>query len=229
MTRRAIFDIAIILTAGFSIFPVQRLLAQKPAANPAATAEVSGIAPRPSPAEYQTAVRMGQYTLAVDFDAHGVPTSDGVFSTEEFIVFEVALYGPSGSHLPLQYEDFSLRMNGKKQPAPSQPFTFVFKTLKSPEWEATLEPVKKESGNGINAGGGGGGGENLPPPKPKMPIDVERRMELRVQKAAVPGADRPLPVTGLIFFPYSGKTKNIKSMDLIYTGAAGKATIPMQP
>jgi len=224
---RAYISLALILSAlmGHSL-----LLAQKSASNPAANVEVSGIAVRASAAEYQTAVKVGAYTLAVDFDAHAVPTSDGVFSTEEFIVFEVAMYGPAGSHLPLMFEDFSLRINGKKQPTPSQPFTFVFKSLKNAEWEATLEPVKKESGNGINAGGaGGGGGDNLPPPKPKMPIDVERRMELRVQKAAVPEADRPLPVTGLIFFPYSGKTKGIRSMELIYSGAAGKVTIPMQP
>jgi hypothetical protein len=194
------------------------------------TAEVNGLAVRPSAAEYQTAVKIGAYTLAVDFDAHAVPTSDGVFSNEEYITFEVAMFGPAGAHIPLRYEDFSIRINAKKQPEPSTPFTFIFKTLKSPEWEATLAYVPKESGNGVNTGGGGrGANDPTPPPKPKMPIDVERRMELRVQKAAVPEGDRPLPATGLIFFQYSGKTKNIRSMDLIYNGAAGKATIPMQP
>jgi hypothetical protein len=216
-TMRAHISIAIFLTAAFC----HNIQAQ--------TSEVNGLAARPTPADYQTAVRTGNYTLAVDFDAHGVPTSDGVFSTEEYIVFEVAFYGPPGTRLALGYQDFSIRINGRKTPTPSQPFTFVFKTLKSPEWEATLEPVKKESGNGINAGGGGQAADNTPPPKPKMPIDVERKMELRVQKASVPEGERPLPVTGLIFFPYSGKTKGIRSMDLIYAGPAGKATIPMQP
>jgi hypothetical protein len=195
------------------------------------TTEVKPLAARASPAEYQTAVKMGQYTLAVDFDAHGVPTSDGVFSDEDYIVFEVALYGPAGAHLALQYEDFSIRLNGKKAAAPAQAYTVVFKSLKSPEWEATQDPVHKESSSGINAGGAGRGAaaDSGPPPPPKMPIDVERKMELRVQKAAVPEGDRPLPVAGLVFFQFSGKTKNIKSMDLIYSGAAGKATIPMQP
>src|SRR5271165_1313999 len=116
---RALILTAIALTAA-------GLHAQTPApATPAQTVEVKGIAPRSSPAEYQTAVKVGQYTLAVDFDANGVPTSDGVFSTEEYIVFEVALYGPPGSHALLQLGDFSLRMNGKKQPTPAQPYTFV--------------------------------------------------------------------------------------------------------
>ncbi len=222
---RAHIVTAIALTAG-------ALQAQTPApASPASTVEVKGIAVRPSAAEYQTAVKVGNYTLAVDFDANGVPTSDGVFSTEEYIVFEVALYGPPGSHAMLQLADFSLRINGKKQPTPAQPYTFVFKSLKNPEWESTLAYVPKESSNGINAGGGGRGGaaDSGPPPKPKMPLDVERRMDLRVQKAAVSEADRPLPQTGLIFFPYSGKIKNIHTMDLIFSGAIGKVTIPMAP
>lgn len=207
------------------------LHAQTPAtgAAPAQTVEVKGIAARGSAAEYQTAVKMGNYTLGVDFDAHGVPTSDGVFSTEEYIVFEVALYGPPGSHMALKFEDFSLRINGKKQAAASVPFTFVFKSLKSPEWEATLAYVPKQSANGINTGGGGAAADSTPPPAPKMPLDVERRMQLRVQKAAPPEGDRPLPVTGIIFFPYSGKVKNIKTMELLYSGEAGKATIPMAP
>jgi len=195
------------------------------------TENVKGLTARPTPADYQSAAKIGQYTLAADFDGHGVPTSDGVYAHEDYIVFEVALYGPAGSHLPLQYEDFSLRINGKKSPTPAQAYTFVFKSLKNPDWEATLDPVHKESSSGINTGGGGRGAaaDSGPPPPPKMPLDVERKMELRVQKAAVPEGDRPLPVAGLIFFSYSGKTKGIHSMDLIYSGPAGKATIPMQP
>jgi hypothetical protein len=228
---RAHIKTAVLLSAAFGRILTAQTPAPPPA--PASTVDVKGIATRASAAEYQTAVKVGNYTLAVDFDANGVPTSDGVFSTEEYIVFEVALYGPPGSHAMLQLSDFALRINGKKQPTPAQPYTFVFKSLKNPEWEATLAYVPKESANGINAGGGGRGGgapaDNLPPPKPKMPIDIERKMELRVQKAAVSEADRPLPQTGLIFFPYAGKIKNIHNMDLIFTGAIGKATIPMQP
>jgi len=50
-----------------------------------------------------------------------------------------------------------------------------------------------------------------------------------VQKAALPEGDRTLPVAGLLFFQYSGKAKNIRSVDLIYNGPAGKATLKLQP
>jgi hypothetical protein len=36
-------------------------------------------------------------------------------------------------------------------------------------------------------------------------------------------------VAGLIFFQYGGKTKGMKSLELIYDGAAGKATLKLQP
>jgi len=54
-------------------------------------------------------------------------------------------------------------------------------------------------------------------------------MAQRVQKSALPEGDRPLPQAGLIFFQYRGKSKGIHSMELMYAGAAGKATIALQP
>jgi hypothetical protein len=54
-------------------------------------------------------------------------------------------------------------------------------------------------------------------------------MAQRVQKAALPEGDRTLPVAGLIFFQYRGKTQGIHSIELIYAGPAGKVTLALQP
>jgi hypothetical protein len=54
-------------------------------------------------------------------------------------------------------------------------------------------------------------------------------MSQRVQKAALPGGDRALPQAGLIFFQYRGKTTGIHSLELVYSGPAGKATLALQP
>ena len=62
-----------------------------------------------------------------------------------------------------------------------------------------------------------------------MPIETRRAMELKVQKASLPEGDRALPVAGLIYFQYSGKTKGMKSVELVYAGPAGKATVALQP
>jgi hypothetical protein len=62
-----------------------------------------------------------------------------------------------------------------------------------------------------------------------MPFPLRRAMEQHVQKAAMQEGERPLPQAGLLFFLYRGKPENIKSLELVYTGAAGKATLELQP
>jgi hypothetical protein len=62
-----------------------------------------------------------------------------------------------------------------------------------------------------------------------IPIEIERKWEQRVQKAALPEGDRALPEAGLIFFQYHGKTDKLDSIELIYTGPAGKATLKLHP
>jgi hypothetical protein len=38
-----------------------------------------------------------------------------------------------------------------------------------------------------------------------------------------------LPEAGLLFFSYHGRSEQIKSVELIYSGPAGKATLTLQP
>ena len=54
-------------------------------------------------------------------------------------------------------------------------------------------------------------------------------MAQRVQKATLPEGDRALPQAGLIYFQYRGEAKGIHSVELIYDGPAGKATLALQP
>jgi hypothetical protein len=62
-----------------------------------------------------------------------------------------------------------------------------------------------------------------------VPIELRRKMAQYVQKSAMPQGDRPLPVAGLLFFEYRGGPKSIHSMELIYSGPAGQATMALQP
>jgi hypothetical protein len=36
------------------------------------------------------------------------------------------------------------------------------------------------------------------------------------------------PAAGLIFFPFEGKTKSIKTLELSYEGAAGRVTLKLE-
>jgi hypothetical protein len=193
--------------------------------------QAKGMPARVSAIEYQAQAQAGSVSIGAEFMGHSVPTPEHTFSTEEYIVVEAGFFGPSGAHATLSRDDFSLRIGGKKTALASEPYELVLKSLKDPEWQPpeTEESKDKGSKGGLTTGGGGGGGDKLPPIPPKMPFPLRRAMELQVQKSAMEIGDRPLPRAGLLFFRYAGKAEGIKSLELIYSGAAGKATLTLQP
>jgi len=170
-------------------------------------------------------------TIGAEFAGHSVPTPEHTYSSEDYIVVEAGLFGPPGAHATLSRDDFSLRVNGKKTASHSEPYELVFHSLKDPEWQPPESADAKESKGSLSTGGGGGGNgaDKIPPIPPKMPFPLRRAMEQHVQKAAMQEGDRPLPQAGLLFFLYRGKAEGIKSLELIYSGAAGAATLDLQP
>jgi len=191
--------------------------------------EATGIPPRTAPAEYQAHGQAGAITIAAEFTRHSVATLQATLSTEDYVVVEVGLFGPPAARLKLNHEDFSLRINGKKLPLHAQPYGLVFESLKDPEW-VPPEPAGGKSKTGISTGGDSGQGAGSEPPVvPKMPFELVRVMQQRLQKASLPEGDRALPVGGLIFFSYHGKPSGIKTLDLLYDGPAGKMVLPLQP
>jgi hypothetical protein len=184
--------------------------------------EAKELPPRATPADYQAHAQVGTVTIAADFAGHGVPTPDSVFSTEDYLVVEVGVFGPPAARLNVSYKDFSLRLNGKKSPLAAQPYEVVFHSLKDPEWVPPV-PAESKSKTGINTGGGG---DSAPAPV-HMPIGLELAMEQKVKKASIPEGDRALPEAGLLFFQHGGKLSGLRSIELIYNGAAGKASLTL--
>jgi hypothetical protein len=187
--------------------------------------EVKGMPPRVGPTEYQAHGEAGPLTIAADFTGHSVATPETTYTTEDYVVVEVGLFGAPGARAKLSTGDFSLRINGKKTASPSQPYQLVFKSLKDPEWE----PPSKEAKSKTSIGGGGGGDSGGPPAPVHMPLELRRAMEQRVQKITMLEGDRALPQAGLLFFEYRGKTQGIRSLELIYNGPAGTASLALQP
>ena len=189
-------------------------------------AEIQGLPVRASAADYQNQEKVGKITLAADFVGHSVPTMQGPLSSEDFVTVEVAFLGAPDSKVKISFEDFSVRINGKKSPIASQQYGLVMKSLSDPEWiPPVVEESKSKGGISTGGGGGGAGGGDPKPAPPKMPFPLRRAMEQRAQKSALPEGERSIPVAGLIFFPYRGKDQSIQIVELIYAGAAGKATL----
>jgi len=196
-------------------------------ASEAQTSEAKGMPPRATPEDYQAHAQAGNITIAAEFAGHGVPTPEQALNTEDFVVVEVGFFGAPDARLTLARNDFSLRVSGKKAPLASEPYELVFQSLKDPEWAPPEPPEKSKGGSGLSTGGGQG--NEPPPPPPHPPFELVRAMQLHVQKAALPIGDRALPQAGLLFFRYHGKTQGIRSLELVYSGPAGTATLALQP
>ncbi len=190
--------------------------------------EAKGLPARATPAEYQAHAQAGAITLAAEFTGHSINTPGAAtLATEDYVVVEVALFGPPEANVTLSDANFSLRINGKK-PLPAQPYLMVFGSLKDPEWVAPEEAADKGGKTSIGAGGGG----NDPGATPKVfhpPFALSRQWQQVVQKAALPEGQRGLPAAGLIFFKYHGKSDGIDTMELTYAGSAGKALLKLHP
>src|SRR5271165_3486290 len=203
---------------------------QTPPSPDALTNKAKGVPPHVSPAEYQAHAEAGTVTVAAEFMGHSVPTPDGTFSSEDYVVVEVGLFGQPDARVKLSPADFSLRVNdNKKTTLPSQPFEVVQHSLKDPEWSPPVDKdADSKSSTGISTGGRGAQDSGKPPP-PKMPMPLVLAMDQKVQKARLPEGERPLPQAGLLFFLYRGKAQSIHSVELMYNGAGGKATLTLQP
>ena len=183
-----------------------------------------GLPPRAAPTDYQSQGAAGSVTIGAEFAGHSVPTPEGPLNTEDFVVVEAALFG--SSKLTLSPGDFSLRINGAKKPTPAQPYGLVIESVKDPDWAPPKKDDKPKTSIGSSDRGGGG---NEPPAPVKIPIEVQRAVAQRVKKASLQEGERALPQAGLLYFPYRGKAKSIHSVELIYSGPAGSATLQLNP
>ena len=197
--------------------------------SPGVQIESKGMPPRATPGDYQAHAQAGTVTIAAEFAGHSVPTMQGPLTTEDFVVVETALFGPPDARTQISAGDFSLRINGKKTAMSSRPYGMVLSSLKDPEWVPPEAAPKSKSSSLSTGGDSGSGGTNEPPPPVKIPLEVQRAMAQRVQKATLPEGDRTLPQAGLIFFEYRGGAKGIRSVELTYAGPAGKVTLALQP
>jgi len=187
-----------------------------------------GLPARATAADYQTQGKVGNVTIGAEFTGHGIPSVQQPLNSEDYVAVEVGLFGPADARLTIGASDFSLRVNGKKDLLPAQPWGLVAKNVKDLEW-VSPDAVPGESKSKGSVSGGGGGQAGSPPPlPPKVPIDVLRGWQLAVRNAALAQGDRALPQAGLVFFPYRGKVANIRSLELIYEGPAGTVSVTLQ-
>jgi hypothetical protein len=81
-------------------------------------------------AAYPVRAALGERTLAAEYLARSIPTEGGSLFTTDYLVIEVAFFGPKRDTLKLSTGHFALRMNGKKTPILAQTPGVVASSLK---------------------------------------------------------------------------------------------------
>jgi hypothetical protein len=190
-----------------------------------------GTPPKTGPADYPVHAQMDSVTLAAEYLVHSLPTTKGTLVANDYLVVEAAFFGPLYSRLKMSPDNFALRINGKGDPLTPELPGMVAQSIKFPGVRPHLETT-------ATLGGGDGGTVTVGPrpPQSRVPVNQpptvtevnqENAVEYRVLNASLPEGEHSLPGSGLLYFFYRGKTKNIHSVELFYNGPMGKASLKL--
>ncbi|HLM97798.1 MAG TPA: hypothetical protein VK335_00860 [Bryobacteraceae bacterium] len=192
--------------------------------------------------DYPIHAMAGKVAIGADYLIHSIPAGDQTFLAKDFLVVEVALFPAMAQPVSIDGNTFTLRLNGAKLPLASIPPGFVAASLKYPDWEQ--HPTAVASGGVGNAGVTIGpptvarfpGDPNASHPLPRGPTAEERNGVERSQpdsadeviaRTALLEGQTDHPISGFLYFPYKGKIKSLKSIELIYQSKDGSVTLKL--
>ena len=187
------------------------------------------LKPRMTPSAYEAHGRVTDAEVAADFLVHSIPVPQHPMLSSDYIVVEAAWYPAAGKRVMVNTARLSLRINGKKEPLLSQTPSAVAASIKYPNWRQHPELV---AGAGVGDAGIVVGqlprvsrfpGDNRrPPPRPttapkdpNIPDPEPVNVGALIQATALPDGQTSHPVSGFVYFPYTGRPKSIKAVELL--------------
>jgi len=202
--------------------------------------------PRPKPTDYPAHASLKTVALGAEFMVHTFTGRGRTFLLDNYLVVEVAVYPASGTRPMVAHSHFTLRVNGKLHLLAQAP-QFAAASLKYPDWERKPELV-------VGAGTGDAGvligrqprverfpgdprpGQERLPNPPRVPTSEDRSgigkqevspAEVCVEQA-LPEGIAAGPIRGYLYFPFKGKMKSIKELDLLYASEGQKASLALR-
>ena len=203
--------------------------------------------PRDRVADYPAHAMDGRTGVAAEYLAHSIPAGTQTFIASDYLVVEAALYPIPGEPIEMGTSTFKLRLNGKKETISAEEPGFVAASVKYPDWEQRKN-VEVQGGIGDTAvvlgrppvvGRFPGDptpqqsrlprGPTAPPPDDRNGIEKEdpARAEDVIAQKALPEGRAEKPLSGYLYFRYRGRTKSIKSLELVYAGKSGPVTLKL--
>jgi len=208
----------------------------------------AGTEPRKAAAEYPVHTTAGPLSIGADYLVRTVGGCGKTYSVDDYLVVEVALYSTQRGTVEVRSGAFTLRLNGKKTPILPQAPGMVAASLKYPDWETRPTVVGTAGVGDIDVIMGRPRtaerfpGDPMPqrtrlPRPPQAPRPEDRsgadpqpveKPEVVVIDRALPEGQVALPVAGYLYFAHKGKPGSIRSVELLYHGPEGDATLKLK-
>jgi len=202
----------------------------------------SGTTPKPSEQDYPARAKLDKLSIGAEYLVHSFSSGREMFIAKDYLVVEVALYPANGQSLLVNAGHFSLRVNGRKQELTAQAPEVVANSLRYQDQdtstglhpEAQLGPLVLGAPRPVERFPGDPNARTGPPP-PQAPADNPSGMDKEppvkaedlVVEAALPEGEHHGPTSGFLYFPYRGKVRRIRSLELVFSSPAGATTLPL--
>ena len=177
--------------------------------------------------------------IGAEYLVHGIPTQKGFYFTKEYLVVDVAVFLPVGGNSKVSDGQFRLRINHSPLTLPTDSPGTVAASLQYPDWEQrpTLTAQAGPVVYGPATVGRFPGDHRDIPPLPPTVKDPNTSgteapaatMEELLAHAAFSEHPGGKAFQGCVFFRFHGKTKSIKSLELVYVPGDGRpdTTLPL--
>jgi hypothetical protein len=212
----------------------------------AALSQAGGLKPKDKVVDYPVHAELQHgFTIGAEYLVHTVPSPtsnprDGMVAND-YLVIELGVFGPRTASIDLSIGTFQLLINGKMTLTTDSPGS-VASSIKFDDRAQRARVQMAGNAGPVGVGTAPNRGPRFPGdptgnhpisvdgPEISAPVDKDAPVSVddRIKLASLPQGALAPPFAGLIFFPYAGKTKSIKTLELIYEGPEGKVTLKLE-
>jgi hypothetical protein len=184
-----------------------------------------GLDARPSPADYPMQASTKDMKLGVEYMVRSFLADHTSFSIDDYLLVEIGVFPDREAALDLRR--FILRINGKTL-LHSQTPGMVAASVKYPDWriKPSVEAgVMRGDGRAVIVGRNpqvqrwpGDPRQSPAPPERNSPVAAEKEpidYAHLINRSALPEGKFNKPLAGFAFFPYDGKLKSIRTVELL--------------
>ena len=182
--------------------------------------QLGAVEVRKSPAEYPAQVEVADMKVGVEYMVTSFSAEGHTFSVEDHLLLEVGIFPRGEARVDLRR--FTLRINGKQLVMTQTP-GMVAASVKYPDW--TSKPNLQANVGGVMVGRPQRverfPGDRRIPETRRSPVDGDSPQPEGtdyaglITKWALPEGQFNRALAGYVYFPYDGKLKSIKTVELL--------------